>query len=338
MPTYHTPPQTPINSSSSLPSLARSNSYTQSASASSRSSRSSRSSGPSKHGSSSKQEEHSHHKAPYVFLGSIAAASLLAHKYWPKGYPHGDKEDWELSKWALRAKERRQAEKAARRGGGSSRDSREFLPSATYANDEREVRYADYSEEGRGRARGREGYYLPREDAAYNDRRQEWAPANHWESNTRESSFGRGRSRSRDRGQDGYGEMGSSSSSSNNFSAYRRASSTTRSSSRERHHHYPPAAPQRYLLEEQSVSTTGPSTTHAGSRYLLEPSKHSVGSSAGSRFVTSEGAKHWRYYDQDRPEEVVYVYRDVPTRSRRASFDAGGGARRYEGEYDWPYR
>jgi hypothetical protein len=137
------------------------------------------------------------------------------------------------------------------------------------------------------------------------------------------------------------GSSSSSSSSSNNFSSYRRASSTTRSTSRERHHHhhYPPAAPQRYLLEEQSVSTTGPSTTtHAGLRYLVEPSKHSVGSSTGSRFVTSEGARYREYYDQDRPEEVVYVYRDAPTRSRRASFDAGRGARRYEGEYGWPYR
>jgi len=48
---------------------------------------------------------------PYVFLGSIAAASLAAHKYWPKGFPHSEKEDWELSDLALRAQNRRRAER-----------------------------------------------------------------------------------------------------------------------------------------------------------------------------------------------------------------------------------
>src|SRR5690606_25381604 len=54
---------------------------------------------------------------PYLFLGSIAAATLVAHKYWPKGFPHGEKEDWELSPLALRAKQRRLAEKAGSRLG-----------------------------------------------------------------------------------------------------------------------------------------------------------------------------------------------------------------------------
>ncbi|KAL2155794.1 hypothetical protein VTH82DRAFT_536 [Thermothelomyces myriococcoides] len=53
-------------------------------------------------------------KFPYLFLGGVAAVSLLAHKYWPKGFTYGEKEDWELSDLALRAKHRRLAEKAER--------------------------------------------------------------------------------------------------------------------------------------------------------------------------------------------------------------------------------
>ena len=56
---------------------------------------------------------------PYVFLGSIAAASLVAHKYWPKGFPHGEKEEWELSDLALHARNRRQAEKDSKGCGGA---------------------------------------------------------------------------------------------------------------------------------------------------------------------------------------------------------------------------
>ncbi|KAI0480916.1 hypothetical protein GGR56DRAFT_628121 [Xylariaceae sp. FL0804] len=30
-----------------------------------------------------------------MFIGAVGAASLVAHKYWPRGYPYGEKEEWE---------------------------------------------------------------------------------------------------------------------------------------------------------------------------------------------------------------------------------------------------
>lgn len=46
-------------------------------------------------------------KTSAVFLGSVAVATICAHKFWPKGFIYGDKEDWELRK-----KEKKAAEKA----------------------------------------------------------------------------------------------------------------------------------------------------------------------------------------------------------------------------------
>ncbi|KAK6198961.1 hypothetical protein LQW54_010235 [Pestalotiopsis sp. IQ-011] len=37
-------------------------------------------------------------KTSMVFLGSVAAATYAAHKFWPKSVTYGDKEDWELEK------------------------------------------------------------------------------------------------------------------------------------------------------------------------------------------------------------------------------------------------
>jgi hypothetical protein len=48
-------------------------------------------------------------------------------------------------------------------------------------------------------------------------------------------------------------------------------------------------------------------------------------SNAGSRSTSSSRGK---YYEEDRPGEVIYIYRNPPARARRASFDAGG-VRRY---------
>ncbi|SPQ26192.1 543fd8d9-ebb1-40d1-9fd2-fe945e6c5387 [Thermothielavioides terrestris] len=119
MPTHYTPLQTPTDISSPLLSTpSRSDRYSPSnPGSSSPSTPSSRRSQPShrKHGgkkATETDEPKTATEAPYLFLGSIAAASLLAHKYWPKGFLYGPKEDWELAatKSAPRSKQRRVAE------------------------------------------------------------------------------------------------------------------------------------------------------------------------------------------------------------------------------------
>ncbi|KAK4239596.1 hypothetical protein C8A03DRAFT_32358 [Achaetomium macrosporum] len=119
MPTYYTPP-TPVASSSPsyLTTSSRSSSYSPIDSASSSSSSNNRSK-LSRLQPGKGAEDKAKKSIPYLFLGSIVGASLLAHKYWPKGFPHGDKEDWELSELGRRARQRRLAEKAARRGKGA---------------------------------------------------------------------------------------------------------------------------------------------------------------------------------------------------------------------------
>ncbi|KAH6612332.1 hypothetical protein B0J18DRAFT_81873 [Chaetomium sp. MPI-SDFR-AT-0129] len=148
MPMYYSPPQTPTAlttkprspflprsrshsfshpSSSSSPSSSRSRNTSSSTGKSTNtrsSSSTSASNNTSTHSrstsatttsntSTTSKSAHGHSKTPYIFLGSIAAASYLAHTYWPRGYPHGEKEDWELSGLARRARERRAAEKRA---------------------------------------------------------------------------------------------------------------------------------------------------------------------------------------------------------------------------------
>ncbi|KAL1841556.1 hypothetical protein VTJ49DRAFT_6929 [Mycothermus thermophilus] len=121
MPVYYSPPPTPT---SSLPP-SRSRSFSTTPSTTTTNNKSSSSSSRYDHSLSrstsnrSTCSKHNHgaetkREIPYLFLGSIAAASLVVHKYWPKGFPYGEKEDWELSPLALRAKERRLREKAER--------------------------------------------------------------------------------------------------------------------------------------------------------------------------------------------------------------------------------
>jgi hypothetical protein len=316
MPTYYTPPQTPITPSS--PSLSRSNSYSTSTNSTSRSSTntsnssSHRRSRLSRLGLSKEEAASAKKKIPYVFLGSIAAATLVAHKYWPKGFPHGDKEDWELSELGLRAKQRRlaeKAEKAARRGGaGGGAD-------------------ADYGCDDRGRSRGDNlqggrlsGGYLfgDEEEVRYSRDDRAWTPGRN--RSRRGFTVGRGRSRSRDRDldRDRYIEP-----------PYRRATNRERTELCTTTDGYYPPASTRYRLEP-SIPAAGPSSSYE-SRYLLERTLSNTGSATGSRFSTSSQR---RYYEDDHPGEVVYVYRDSPSKSRRASFDVGG-TRGYVGGCDW---
>ncbi|KAK4178020.1 hypothetical protein QBC36DRAFT_288977 [Triangularia setosa] len=165
MPVYYTPPPTPppaipfqspppsprlaLPAPGSYPSYpsshsSRSNSKSIKSSLSSSSSKSKHSNPPDNH-------EGGNRKIPYVFLGSIAAASLLAHKYWPKGYIYGDKEDWELSKYERKAKERLQAEKAAKRGKLNEREVKGYSgrsPPPPPAYEDKEARRARYAHRG----------------------------------------------------------------------------------------------------------------------------------------------------------------------------------------------
>ncbi|KAL2020821.1 hypothetical protein VTK56DRAFT_7914 [Thermocarpiscus australiensis] len=327
MPTYYTPPQTPTSSSAPFAPGSRSSSYspTSSATGTSTSTRTSSRSTKAPRHEDSKGDRSS--KAPYLFLGSIAAASLLAHKYWPTGFPQGEKEDWELSKYAKRAKDRRRQEKAARRGEGRGSTGSGLLAYAQHDDDDRESRHAGYGyREGR-----REGRYYPvreqqqqEEEEVYSDRDRGWV------ARFPDAGLGRGRGRSRDRHlrRDGYSEMDNSSSS---------GSSNGRAISRERERigpllatkaglsssyfgDHPPAPAQQQYLLERSVSTVGSST--AGPRYLLGRSASTAGAPGGSRLLGLDECRSQqrRYcYDEDRRPEV-YISRDVPTRSRRASF------------------
>ncbi|KAH6661160.1 hypothetical protein BKA67DRAFT_654295 [Truncatella angustata] len=61
-------------------------------------------------------------KTSLVFLGSVAAATYAAHKFWPKGVTYGEKEEWEIEK-AIRKEKKKAAERAGdgRNGEPSSR-------------------------------------------------------------------------------------------------------------------------------------------------------------------------------------------------------------------------
>lgn len=339
MPTYYTPPPSPLPitapSASPYPSRANSFSHPSANSSSSSSNTTTPSSSRSRHGSdkhapgdaaATTTTTSSSSKTPYLFLGSIAAASLLAHKYWPRGYPHGDKEDWELSGLARRAKERRRAEKtekaekAARRagaeaaaavgaavGGGSRRGS-----SAGFGVDGGGSRYGD---EGRGWG----GYHRSVVGGEYGypdtgrGRGREMVWNESWERGRERGGSFTSHSRSmsrgghRDHGIDGYVEP-----------PYRRATSRERTERLTTTDRYYPPATHGYFVE-RSTSTAGSSSS--GSRYLLERSP----SNAGSRSTSSSRGV---YYEEDHPGGVIYIYRNPPARTRRASFDAGG-VRRY---------
>lgn len=294
MPTYYTPPQSPTRrSSASFRSSSGPNSHYSSRPGSSRSSSRSRSrsrSRPprSKHGKET--EEKVKDGIPYLFLGSIAAASLLAHKYWPKGFLHGDKADWELpAEHARHDKQKRLAEQQGARGG---------------------------RREGEGRSR-RDVSAAPGSDDGYEGRRH--GP---WEGRR---GVGPERYLTAGDGGDGHSEPGrdrggwaarppSSTTGSSGSRASRDPSLDRRPTRNQRTEYlttndwYYPPAPRRH----RSV---------AGPRYPLERST----SSAGVRFPSPSGRRGSDY--DDHLSDVAYVYRETRPRSRRASFDAGNVSR-----------
>lgn len=339
MPAYYTPPKTPTSSSPSPhpSSSARSSTYSQPTSTARNLTGDRRKTSFEPRDGQGKKHSRG---IPYLFLGSIVAATLLADKYWPKGYPHGEKEDWELSKWALQVKARRRAEKAqaARQGGGGigkddhrrgggSREEVLSHSSSAYDGCDECPSGADGSHHHREGRRARH-YPGPEGHKLYSDHdgrrgREEPGLSQH----VSESVFVRDRSRSRDRsrgrGRDRALEAGSSSSS------HRRANSASRERTEklllivnEQQHHDTPAR-NRYVLE-RAASTTTASPTTSGVPFLLERS-------------SSSAPQRGYYLNVDRPTEVVYVYRDAPPGARRASFDVGE-VRWYEDDYDSYYR
>lgn len=49
-------------------------------------------------------------KTSLAFLGSVAAATYAAHKFWPKGITYGEKEEWEIEKAVKKEKAKKRAE------------------------------------------------------------------------------------------------------------------------------------------------------------------------------------------------------------------------------------
>ncbi|KAK3905472.1 hypothetical protein C8A05DRAFT_41591 [Staphylotrichum tortipilum] len=339
MPTYYTPPPTPPSTrfparsdtfSHSTPVRRTLSTGNRGTSASTRTSTNSPSTSRStattgshrlsqRLGLTSEDEAAVKKKTPYIFLGSIAAASLLAHKYWPKGFPHGDKEDWELSKWALRAKHKRAEAKrekeAARRG--DRRRSGDGFGDEGYYYDERDLPRGrgDVWHE-RGRAAGYHGERVEVDEYAYGytDTGRDWDPV---PSRRGSAVSRRGRSRSRDRG-------------CQLEPSYRRATSRERTELVTTTERYYPPAPKRYLLERSDLLTGSSSAASSGSRYFAErrTSTAGLGASALPQSLS---------YREDWPGEVVYLRLDPLGRARRASFDAGSVGR-YERGYEWDYR
>ncbi|KAK4119619.1 hypothetical protein N657DRAFT_637130 [Parathielavia appendiculata] len=269
MPALSTPPQTPSTASS--PFLSRSNSYITSRSRSSR---------PSTLGLGNEEdaeadaEAKANRRIPYLFLSSIAAVTLVAHKYWPKGFPQGEREDWQLSELGLRAKQRRLAEKAEKK---SARNL--YL-----------VGDVGLMEGDRGEERG----------TTIMEMRERGQMAERDKRSRRGSIASHDRSRSGDHRDFGVGRYVEPS--------YGRAGSRERSGRR-------PTTEQYCRLAPKSPVATTKLVPSFRAQYLLERSSSNAGSAAESS-VSSFSQP--RYYDEDRPGEVVYVYRESPSKLRRS--------------------
>lgn len=369
MPTYYTPPPSPnpspfpsrsnsFSSSRSTNSSSRSRATTNPSTTATTGSSQTRSSSGSGSGSklasssSSSIDDDTKKKIPYVFLGSIAAASLLAHKCWPKGFPHGDKEDWELSESALRARQRKLAEKAGGRGGnGSGNAERRRGGEGKDERGRRERRErrgshgggsVDYGDRGRSESWGGGGRYRDgrRGDSAGHysgEADEEYGYGYGYGYGFSDGSYrDSGRGWERERGRERDRERRTSVSSSRGRSRSRDRDDW-RIASRERSEllsattdpYYPPA-PKRYLRDQGASAAGSTSMTSNGTRYFLERSS-SIGRLGGS------SSSRRRNHEDEYPGEVVYVYQEPPRRSRRVSFDAGVGGR-HEGNYEWYYR
>lgn len=376
MPVYYTPPPTPppaIPSPSPPPSpplaLPDPDSYppypsshsSRSRSKSTKSSLSSSSSSKSKHSHSSDNHEEGGHKIPYVFLSSIAAASFLAHKYWPKGYVYGDKEDWELSKYERRAREKLQAAKAAKRGKVNEREVKSYSPPPP-AHEGREARRGGYAYKGPPPVSHRREVYEEQEEGeVYSNPgsrrgslrgaapRGRIDPRGYYNDDDREytrglSEYAGAPSVLRSKSQSGRDQFYSDVAPSWDRSLPpRRASSVANeeyymtpaigpAASRNRDSHYPPPPPRSYVSGRELSRP----------RYLIEEPRAGPPLLVRPESMRGRELQRRPYYDEEvvapraPREEVVYVYREAPSaKSRRASVDLGAGRNR---AFDWDYR
>ncbi|KAK3989449.1 hypothetical protein QBC44DRAFT_369954 [Cladorrhinum sp. PSN332] len=349
MPTYHTPPPTPPPLLSQQPYRSPSRSRSQSSRSvtfSEPPSLKSSSSSSSKHGAK-KNEPHHSQKVPLVFLGSIAAASLIAHKYWPKGYPYGEKEDWELSKHARKLKEEKLARKAERdrsRSRSRSRDrgrERDYLPpppphprrgpppTAYYARTSSE--YSSETESDVYSTASSRGRHLSRETIT--DMNTTLNKGNAVRPQRRRSRS-RSRSRSVSRREEDNGDR----------DRYylphpppQRSATAIPTPTRHSNPEFGSSTlrPARYITEPPVYART---EVLVGRTAVAAPSATSVVSSGGS------GSAGSRFYGEEASgmgSEVVYVYREPSgARARRASIGGGtGNVKRSEYVRDeWGYR
>ncbi|KAK3313702.1 hypothetical protein B0H66DRAFT_643204 [Apodospora peruviana] len=131
-------------------------------------------------------------KTSLIFLGSVAAATVVAHKYWPKGFIYGDKEAWELEKKAKKADKILQKEETDGRQCERDRNRDGNGSGSVASNSSRELAYRDRPDRragyrgGEGRASdGRGGYLLKAEEevetVAYRDGRSRSRGPRRWE-------------------------------------------------------------------------------------------------------------------------------------------------------------
>ncbi|KAK3374802.1 hypothetical protein B0H63DRAFT_256505 [Podospora didyma] len=343
MPTYVTPPDTPITPS--FPS-SRSSSFHAPSRWKSTSSYSGRKP-PQRHHSDdghdddhhsddhhSKDEDekkhHPHTKGGLLFLGTIAAAAFAAHKYWPKGFLYGEPNHWEVDhhhhdhgKEAKRTlhEEKISARRSDRSGATSSTTSSSREYTSGYAD--REERRARYREAASGRPPvnyvTREEVLSESSDWSADGSRGRMDPRSRRSSFVSSSTSTRRRSPSQDQ-YDDYDDMVG------RPRTRRGSMSTPASTPPSSVSSYYPPAPQR------SGSSGAPLSRYSGSSSRQEPP-----TSRGSVPTHPPPQRTSSYYnDEEVVVEPVYVYSDLPARSsRRSSVDAPRRKYVYEDEYSY---
>lgn len=286
MPTYHTP--SPSTSKSSSPS---------------------RSDRPHRRYEEPEKPE-SLIKSSLVFLGSVAAATLCAHRFWPKGFTYGEKEDWEVEQ-ELRHRNGHHRH-SSRRGDGDEKDK--------HRRRDRGARREGYRRRSSNGLETAEGRYLaeekemglePGEEVVYRIKEKRRSSRSRDRSRGSHRSKDRSRDRSSDRGWDRHGDRGRSYARSSSRDP---ASPESRAARKERRY-YPPA-PQRYAID-RSGSTTG------------LPRRSSLDSGRSRKYYYSDH----EVVDDQQPE-LVYARREPPPlRSRRGSIDDGYRERRGRSRY-----
>lgn len=250
-------------------------------------------------------------KTSLAFLGSVAVASLCAHRFWPKGFTYGDREDWEVREEMYHRSQQGHGHRRRGAGGGEKEKERHRAPAGR--GGDRGARREGYRRRGGYRDLDEKGEAEPgpdEEPVVYKTRERSRGSRTREGSRSRNRDRDRDRHRSRGRSSDGgssdrhshRGRTGSVS------SASRDTDRSDRSRAARKESRYYPPAPQRYAIER-----------------------------GGSRRSSWDGggARSRNYYDDDDDREVVAdreeaepVYarrvKHAP-RSRRSSVDDESG-------------